>query len=684
MGSRGLLAATGVVVAMWGCAPADDQTGGYQQYSHIYAAGQLGLGYLVTATVNWQNANAPCFACHSQGMSMWGASIGVQRGYDVDPALLSQIVSRVEDTQRPDGWWTHEAAITPQFTTAFAASGLAFYDRHVATDAQATLMEAAEWLRTRQAADGSWPSDSVWDAGRSEVFRSHDVFVTMASVIVMARVFEISFMPVYGLARDEGVAWLSTASDNSTQGLSFKLIGLREGGMTDDDEDVVDASVRLLSYQNGDGGFGLGPGEPSTAYHTGLAIYTLRLAGMHVSEPAIAQGIQWLLDDQNVDGSWPIGAAHLDATDPVAPSMWPVIALGEFGEFGVVLTADPAAREIAAASPTIQIVEYTITVTNRGSSADTYDLGVSGGLVPFSTALSSNEVTLGAGASAEVTLYVLAPRDLPPGLPVLHTVTAVSRSDADVTGSVTVNTYTPPVTTLEGHATMTELLAGFGTSIGTGDQVRIAARVTDLFTGAAVSGGGMGAVNFFVAGLAVGGDDDADGDGIFEITWQPGVDWSKLGAQSVMAVYSGINRPDPQYDLVSSFDVEDIVIEPTTDSACGNTAILVDEALTIFRGMDVNLPADAPEGIGNKIKEIIEKLEDVLAHMNEGNCRAAQSKLRTVFPQLGSTIKQIEQQSCSSKGGNRCIDDALAVILIDDLRAARELLDRVLDVLLGP
>ncbi|HWN67406.1 MAG TPA: hypothetical protein VNM90_07180, partial [Haliangium sp.] len=445
----------------------------------MHAAGQLGLDYLVDATVNWQDTNGACFACHTQGMSMWGASIGVHRGYDVDTAQLSQIVGRVEGTQLPGGQWAHSNIISPRFTTAFAASGLAFYDRYVATDAQATLMEAAEWLRPQQSAAGNWPSDSVWDETRSEIFRAHDVFVTMASVIVMARAFEATFMPVYGLARDRGVAWLRTATNSSTQGLSFKLIGLLEGGAAADDPAVAATREQLLSYRNLDGGFGLGPASTSTAYHTGLAVYALRLSGVHVSEVAIAQGIEWLLAHQGASGAWPIGAAFLDLTDPVAPSMWPVIALGEFGEFGVELTADPTAIEIDAGSPDIQVVQYTITVTNHGSNADTYDLGVSGGPVPFSTALSEREVTLLAGASTDVTLHVLAPRFLPAGFPVLHTVTAVSQSDPDVTDSVTVNTYTPPVPPVVGRATRTDLIDGFGVSIGTGDQVRIAATVTD-------------------------------------------------------------------------------------------------------------------------------------------------------------------------------------------------------------
>lgn len=533
-------------------------------------ASQQGMDYLMTAATDWQDANEKCFACHIQGMTMWGAAIGRGKGYNISASRLEALVSQVRDTQSPDGFWSHSNGEAKRLTTALATSGLAFYDRFVSSDSQDALLQGAQWLLDQQAEDGSWPSDSEWTVVRSEIYRDHESYVTAMSIIAMARAHEITQSSTFESARDRGVAWLKGVETISSQGLSFKLIGLSEGGGTLADEVLVATRNRLLFNQNLDGGFGPFAGHSSTSYHTGMAIYALRSSGMVASERAISRGLQYLLRTQLDDGSWPRGHAHLEITDPVAPSMWPVIALGEFGDVGVSVSASPAKQEINIFDPNEQLVSYLVTITNTssGTEADTFDLRLSGGMPGFTSMLSDDpvgsssieQVTLTPGTSQELYLRVSVPANLPPGLPLVHTVIARSQKNLDVHASASVTTYTPPAPPIVGRSTITRFTAGAGQSVGMSSPIRFAAEVSDTVIAQSIRGDGMGVVTFFIGGAAVGSDDDADGDGVFEVTWAAESGWPHLGNQSILAVYSGIDRPDPAADLAPSFAVDGIEI----------------------------------------------------------------------------------------------------------------------------
>lgn len=543
-------------------------------------AGQQGMDFLSAAAVAWQDSHGGCFACHTQGMSTWGLSIGAGRGYQVDKDALTALVTRVQVAQSADGWWSHDGGIAKRFTTALAASGLAFYDRFVATDAQPSVIQAARWMLSQASGDGQWISDSVWTAARSEIFRENHIYVTAMAVILMQRAYEITGDRNYAAARARGVSWLKQANLTSTQGLAFQLIAMVEGKTPETNSTLDTVRSRLLANQNSNGSFGAFAGSAGSPYHTGMAIYALRLTGLSSTQPAIAQGIDWLLAQQNADGSWPRGSAHLDATDLVAPNMWPVIAMGEFGELGVSAAGVPEEIEVQARAPESQTIEYTVSIANAGAGdrEDTYDLYLSGGMAGFVATLSATssaaqnlstagladagQVTLPPGGSADLLLTVQVPPGVPPGISVIHTVIARSQTDPDVVAVASVTTVTPAAFPSTGHATTTSFIDGVDQTMNTRDTVRLAAQVTDAVTQQPVVGNpGAGTVTFVVAGIAVGSDDDSDGDGVFEISWSPGQTWPKHGVQSALASYSGIDQPEPVSDLAPSFAIGSLELD---------------------------------------------------------------------------------------------------------------------------
>ncbi len=104
--------------------------------------------------------------------------------------------------------------------------------------------------------------------------------------------------------------------------------------------------------------------------------------------------------------------------------------------YGVNLTVDFSSKTVLPSGS----VNYTITVKNTGTLTDTFDLSNSSTSNGWTATLSSNKVTLDAGASTTVTLTVTAPSNANNGDSQNVTVTAVSEGDSSKSDSVTTTT----------------------------------------------------------------------------------------------------------------------------------------------------------------------------------------------------------------------------------------------------
>ena len=104
--------------------------------------------------------------------------------------------------------------------------------------------------------------------------------------------------------------------------------------------------------------------------------------------------------------------------------------------YGVQLSVDSSSKTVQPGGS----VDYTITVENTGTLQDTFDLSTSSTSNGWTATLSSNKVTLNAGASTTVTLTVTAPSNANNGDSQDVTVTAVSEGDSSKSDSITTTT----------------------------------------------------------------------------------------------------------------------------------------------------------------------------------------------------------------------------------------------------
>jgi len=544
-------------------------------------AGQAGVNWLTTAVKNKSNS-LQCVACHVQGDTLHGLALGAATGYAVDTGdanglnWLASFMTETRFQSATDGLWGHPpgGADFKTMNTSHSLFGLAMYDRYVSTLQSNNLIRGVEGMLLRQQANGRWALDhDLAPTNQGDI--EPTVHMLFALKQAQQRV-DAATAARYQAVLDQALAWLKTAPlSNYNQDKALKLVGLIEAGVSQDDALVVALRNTLLAEQFPDGAWREHTNLAWTSsFATGQSLYALCRAGLSRFQPQVSQGLDWLIHSQTnhradtlfpfdvSDGPWLL--QNTGAGAPFVSTMWPVIALGCFGELGFTLAAEPVEQLLQPGQAVSQTLVYTVTLVNTGSEADDYDLSLSGGLPGWSAHLAPDTLNLNVEASGVAVLTVTAPPDLPENLVVLFSLNAASRKSPAVTRTAAVKAATSASPT-SGHATETTLLDGAGAVSTVLRPIRLAARVRDTVDNVTVVGPDAGVINFLVNGLAVGSDADADGDGVFEVTWTPPASWPRLGAQDLRAIYSGADRPAPAVDLLPSLDSGTLTLNPTID-----------------------------------------------------------------------------------------------------------------------
>ncbi|MFM8634165.1 MAG: squalene--hopene cyclase [Planctomycetia bacterium] len=199
-------------------------------------------------------------------------------------------------------------------------------------DARVTgaIARASRWVEAMQNSDGGWGAfdrDNNCDFLCKVPFADHNAMIDPSSPDLAGRVLE-AFGKI-GLrgghpAVDRAVAYLRRTQEangswfgrwgvNYVYGTWQAIEGLRSVGVPADDAVIRAAAAWLISCQQPDGGWGESPesyadpglaacGVP-TPSQTAWAVAALVAAGKENS-PAVGRGVQWLIDRQELDGSW--------------------------------------------------------------------------------------------------------------------------------------------------------------------------------------------------------------------------------------------------------------------------------------------------------------------------------------------------------------------------------------------
>lgn len=175
----------------------------------------------------------------------------------------------------------------------------------------------AEWLAIgdsivgRQRDEGYWRARGQFPAQRRELDETNAV-ATLWTLLALAQLEPLD--DLQAASRGRALGWIEGQPEGtSNEWLMTRL--LVEGGP----EGRTAALARLRERQSADGGWGWAPGEPSNAYSTGQALYTLARAGVDTVDPAVVAGVNYLVGSQGDDGFWQV-PSRLISDEPADPN----------------------------------------------------------------------------------------------------------------------------------------------------------------------------------------------------------------------------------------------------------------------------------------------------------------------------------------------------------------------------
>jgi ankyrin repeat protein len=268
------------------------------------AAVEKSIPLLQRGAVTWLE-RARCGACHHVPMMRRVVALARERGFTIDEAMAAargqgRGLGRGGRGRRGAGLSDDPQALDnepdppPAFDLAWVNHLLA--EAGVARDA--TRENAALTIANRQLDDGRW------NPGPPRVPISGSFFVVTAAA---ARVLQAYGPASHGQDIAEHIArakrWLVANQPKDTHDEVFRMLGLHWTGA--DARLVRRAADVLKRQQNADGGWTQLPGRNSDAYATGVVLVALhQAAGLPVSDPVYRRGVDYLLRNQEPDGSW--------------------------------------------------------------------------------------------------------------------------------------------------------------------------------------------------------------------------------------------------------------------------------------------------------------------------------------------------------------------------------------------
>jgi hypothetical protein len=274
------------------------------------AAIARGLEFLQADTLKWRN-DKECTTCHHGTMTIWALSEAKQQGYDVPVEFVADNLKWTKekffDPARLDaprdereGWKMVNSSALNLAVMAWCVPG---------QDALSPdeLKRIAGHLLRHQEADGSWAWSSAPAKNRPPPFFESDEVATLLGLMALyqQRPADPNAKSEISDARDKAAAWLAkTEPTDTTQANAYKLLAnVQEHAPAETLQPQIDG---LLARQNQDGGWGQLKDAASDAYATGQTLYVLNLAGVPKDHAAVARGVKFLIETQNVDGSWPM------------------------------------------------------------------------------------------------------------------------------------------------------------------------------------------------------------------------------------------------------------------------------------------------------------------------------------------------------------------------------------------
>lgn len=258
------------------------------------AAVERSIPLLQRGAATWLE-RARCGSCHHQPLMIRVAALARQHGFAVDEAMAAAQLEWIRRTSESEAGPLSEGAFANARPFDLAIPGHHLAESGIPRDSRREAMAIA--LAGMQLDDGHW----VYGPPRVPILGSPFVVTAAAARVLQAygppgRAAETA----QHIARARG--WLGAHAPGDTHDAVLRMLGLLWTGA--ERAMVSRAADVLKKEQNSDGGWTQLRGMNSDAYITGLVLVALHETGLSVSDPAYQRGVDYLLRNQEPDGSW--------------------------------------------------------------------------------------------------------------------------------------------------------------------------------------------------------------------------------------------------------------------------------------------------------------------------------------------------------------------------------------------
>ncbi len=304
--------------------------------SDIANAAQKATDYIVQDSQRFG-----CISCHNSAQAIRAAAFAEQSDVlTVDMPKFNYLLNLAKNQQfdvanhAGQGAITHEGTTThfgnhEKMTSTWTLYSLSIVSPNSDSDFDREwLRKGADFLITQQDANGLISSDH----DHAPVDLNSSIQPTSQAMHVWKRLVasgaDAKYRTALELSRDALFNMRPKSSSSYyIQELSWLILGLRAADIAADHPRLAAMVEELKDHQHTDGGWSVNtlPNAISTdsdAFSTGMSLCTLTTAGAS-DTAAFVDGVDYLLDTQNADGSWSADGAH----SQVAESTWAAICL---------------------------------------------------------------------------------------------------------------------------------------------------------------------------------------------------------------------------------------------------------------------------------------------------------------------------------------------------------------------
>jgi ankyrin repeat protein len=316
---------------------------------------------LVQYSMQQFNKRTGCISCHQEGLGRIATGAARDRGFLLDPEVERAQRERIEGAVNSMGPLHTQALQDPEAMKnvplieidavatgdSWLLAGMAAHKQPQTASAGAMALVLAR----QQGPDGNWHFAAPRVPMQSSLF----------SVTALSLKSIVDYAPRSSAAEvtdrvGRAKTWLMTTPAKTNEDRSFRLLGLKWAGASD--QESRKAVAELRAEQRPDGGWAQLPTLQSDAYATGQALYALKICGdLAVTDPVYTTGVQFLLRTQDQDGSWFVnkratpGNNYFDAGFPHGESQYSSFNGTCWAMLALLQTIDPAPRQSARFVP---------------------------------------------------------------------------------------------------------------------------------------------------------------------------------------------------------------------------------------------------------------------------------------------------------------------------------------------